>query len=211
MKKLPIIISIIALVAAIFLLIERFSGSSSSSDSTNTATAGSIENINVACVKLDTLLDNYNYYNDAKTVLLKKQRMKELELDSRIKALQRKAYELQRKVQDRLMTPTTAQKKQQELGLEEQRIMQDKQIYELEIMEGNQKMSLEMLDSIKNYLSIYNKKYNYNIIIATDTIGSSLLYFDKKMDITSDIVKGLNNRYISKIVDDEFEKEKEEK
>ncbi len=203
MKKLPIIISIVAFA---ILLISSCSESGSNENLSNTN--GTNGSLNVACVKLDTLLESYNYYNDSKTTLLKKQRMKEVELDSRIKALQRKAFELQRKVQDRLMTPTTAQKKQQDLAVEEQRIMQDKQIYEMEIMEENQNMSLEMLDSIKNYLSIYNKNHNYNLVLTTDTIGSSILYFDKKMDITADIVEGLNKRYITKIVDDELKEDK---
>ncbi len=209
MKKLPIIVSVIALVIAVFLLISKFTGPSSNDNSSDTNRTN--ENIKVACVKLDSLLESYNYYNDKKTALLKKQKMKEVELDSRYSALQRKAYELQRKVQDRLMTQTTAQKKGQKLGIEEQKIMNDKQIYQVELMEENQLMSLEMLDSVKNYLSIYNKKYSFNIILATDTIGSSILYFDKKMDITSDIVEGLNERYISKIADEQLAKEKEEK
>ena len=192
MNKAPLIISVVALMAVILLFVDRFSNKSETqvSNETGVSNAGGI-----AYVKLDTLLDSYRYYNDKKTQFLQKQQMKEADLDTRYKALQRKAYDVQRKVESRMMTPTTAQKKQEELALEQQRIMQDKQMYEVEIMEDNQNIMIEMLDSIKNYLQIYNKSHNFSIILANDTIGSTIMLAEDKMDITNDIITGLNKRY----------------
>ena len=194
MNRLPIIISVVALMAVILLFVDRFSGESKKTNS-NETTVSNTDGITVAYVKFDTLLDAYRYYNEKKTEFMQEQQMKEINLDSRYKALQRKAYEIQRKVEGRMMTPTKAQKKQEELALEQQRIMQDKQMYEIEIMESKQEMMLEMLDSVKNYLKIYNTTHNFSIIFATDTIGSAIMLAQDKMDITNDIIIGLNNRY----------------
>ncbi len=193
MKNLPIIVSAIALVVAVIAIIGKPSG--------NTTTANeSSESANVnkiAYVNLDTLVDAYDYYNDEKTALLKWQNEKSVSLDSRYKALQRKAMELQKKVNDRMMTPTTAQKKGEQLAYQEQEIMRDKQTYEYQMMEKNQQLSLAVYDSIKNYLQIYNKDKGYNLILSNDTLGTSILLAGSNMNITKDIVTALNERYRS--------------
>ena len=88
-----------------------------------------------------------------------------------------------------------SQQKQEKLALDQQKLQQDQQRYEMEIMEKTQKLTLEILDSIQNYLDIYNKEYKFSMIMASDTLGSNLLYADKNLDITEDIIKALNKRY----------------
>jgi len=163
-------------------------------NNTNTqATNGS--SFKIAYVMTDTLSEAYEYFNDIQSDLMIQQQEKEAELNSRYKALQNKFLKVQRDVQNRMMTPTTAQKKQEQLGIQQQKLQQDQQLYQMEIMEKTQKMTLEILDSIKNYIKVYNKDHHYNMVITSDTLGSQLLFADEEFDITKDIIKGLNKRY----------------
>ena len=69
--------------------------------------------------------------------------------------------------------------------------MQEKLTREFE--EERQKDNEEMRDSIENFLKDYNKTHKYSIILSK--IESNILYADKAMNITQDVLKGLNKRY----------------
>lgn len=165
-----------------------------SNNNTNTQVASG-NSFKIAYVMTDTLSEAYEYFNDLQADLNIQQQEKEADLNSRYKALQNKFLKVQRDVQNRMITPTSAQKKQEQLGLQQQKLQQDQQLYQAELMEKTQKMTLEVLDSIQNYIKVYNKDHKYNMVITSDTLGSQILYADKSFDITKDIIKGLNKRY----------------
>lgn len=52
-------------------------------------------------------------------------------------------------------------------------------------------MQKNVRDSITTYIKIYNEKHGYDAIFMKD----ATLYIDPALDITDDIVKGLNERY----------------
>lgn len=149
----------------------------------------------IAYVMTDTLSEAYEYFNDLQSELLIERQEKEADLSNRYKALQNKFMKIQRDAQNRMITPTSAQKKQEQLSLQQQKIQQDQQLYEMEMMEKSQNMTLQILDSIQNFLNIYNEEHHYSMIITSDTLGSQILYADKQFDITKDVIKGLNKRY----------------
>lgn len=188
MKKL--FLGLVVIVA-----ITLFTTSCNKSNNNGNTTATSGNSFKVAYVMTDTLSEAYEYFNDLQSSLLISQQEKEAELANRYKVLQNKFMKIQRDVQNRMITPTSAQKKQEQLALTQQKLQEDQQIYQTEMMEKSQKMTLKILDSIQNYLKIYNKEHKYNMIITSDTLGSQLLYADKNLDITKDVIKGLNARY----------------
>ena len=187
---------ILKTLIAVIIVTSIFSCSQKENKNSNTTSAGNnTSSIKIGYVNLDTLTESYLYYADLKTNLITKQQKISAELDSRYKGLQLKAANLQKQVQDRMMTPATAQKKQQQLLVSQQKLMEDKQKYEGELMRAEQKMMLDILDSVKNYLQIYNKDNKFNIILANDTLGRTILLAEKQMDITKPILEGLNDRY----------------
>lgn len=188
MKKI-----ILGLVALVVVALFGTSCDKGSNNANTQVTNGS--SFKMAYVMTDTLSEAYEYFNDIQSDLMISQQEKEAELNSRYKALQNKFLKVQRDVQNRMITPTSAQKKQEQLAIQQQKLQQDQQIYQAEMMEKTQKMTFEILDSIKNYIKVYNKDHHYNLIITSDTLGSQLLYADKQFDITEDIIKGLNKRY----------------
>ena len=63
-----------------------------------------------------------------------------------------------------------------------------------ELQTENQKNSLQLRDSINSFLKIYNKDKGYSLIISNTQLDN-LLFADKSLDITQEIVDGLNARY----------------
>lgn len=53
-----------------------------------------------------------------------------------------------------------------------------------------------MRDSIQSFLRDYNKQKGYSIILSK--AGDNILYANPAMDITTDVVNGLNKRYKKK-------------
>jgi outer membrane protein len=50
-------------------------------------------------------------------------------------------------------------------------------------------------DSINAFIKEYNKEKGYNVILSR--IGDNILYIDYEMNITQEIIDGLNARYTS--------------
>ncbi len=190
MKRFFSVIGLTALFAGTFLL--SYCNKDTDNNTTNSTNDNSFK---VAIVKTDTLAEVYEYYNDLQTALMLEQQDKEADLNARYKSLQTKFLKIQRDVQNRMITQTSAQKKQQQLGLEQQKLQQDQQNYQSDMMNKSQKLTLQILDSIKNYLKIYNEDHHYDMILSSDTLESNILLSEKSMDITPDIIKGLNKRY----------------
>jgi len=177
------------------VIVALFVTSCNKSNNNSNAQVESGNSFKIAYVMTDTLSEAYEYFNDLQSALLIDRQEKEADLSNRYKALQNKFMKIQRDAQNRMITPTSAQKKQEQLGLQQQKIQQDQQLYEMEMMEKSQNMTLQILDSIQNYLKIYNEEHHFNMIITSDTLGSQILYADKQFDITKDVIKGLNKRY----------------
>ena len=191
MRRSLIGISMIVLVSFTLL----FTSCKNDDDSNGTSVSTNNGSFRIAYINRDSLAGEYEFYNDIQTSFMLDQQEKEAELNARYKSLQTKYIKVQRDVQNRMITPTSAQQKQEQLALDQQKLQQDQQRYELEVMEKSQKLTLEILDSIKNYVEVYNKEHNFNMILNNDTLGSIVIYADDKMNITEDIVKGLNKRY----------------
>lgn len=148
----------------------------------------------IAFVEVDSILTNYQFCIDHSKLLEKRGANIQATLNSKGKALQNAAESFQQKVQQGAYTSqeqamqaqASLQKRQEEL-----QVLQEKLSREFE--EERQKYNDEMRDSIENFLQDYNKTHKYSIILSK--IESNILYADKPMNITQDVLKGLNKRY----------------
>ena len=63
-----------------------------------------------------------------------------------------------------------------------------------ELIEEEQVMLRQIMNEVMIYLEEYNKQYNYKYIFS-NSFGGQLLYTDKSLNITNDVLKGLNESY----------------
>ncbi|MBR6177002.1 MAG: OmpH family outer membrane protein [Bacteroidales bacterium] len=150
--------------------------------------------LEIAYVNMDSLVDNYDMYNDLSKQLMEKQNQLEQELQTKQKSLERKAMDLENQYKKNLITPTRAQEVQQNLQLEQQRMLQWRDEKMMELNDDQAKITRMVYDSIKACVDDYNTPQKYRFILS-NSMGGVLLYGDKSADLTQTILTSLNNRY----------------
>ena len=112
-----------------------------------------------------------------------------------MKVLDNEVREFERKYNNHVFTPERAQQEQarllkmrQDLEAQHQRLM-------AELQQESDKNSMQLRDSINSFLKEYNKTKGYSLIIS-NTGADNLLYADPSLNITKEIIEGLNKRYV---------------
>ena len=115
-------------------------------------------------------------------------------LNEKAKSLQADYEEFERKLNNNAFaTRERAESEQNRI------LKKSKELEELQERLGNElaiesnKNNILFRDSINAYINAYNKEKGYNVILSR--IGDNILYIDSEMNITYDIIEGLNARY----------------
>ena len=159
----------------------------------NTQISGSFT---AAWVNIDTLISKYDMYFDLQKKLEEKGRQLEAEFNSKSNEFKRQVNDYQNNVQKGLITRSEAQKVEQELATKEQELYRVQDEYRAEIAEEQQVKLRQIHKSITDYLVEYNKTKGYHMIFS-NTFGGQLLYGHPTLDITKEVLKGLNENYAS--------------
>lgn len=159
----------------------------------NTQISGSFT---AAWVNIDSLINNYDMYFDMQKELEESGRKSEAELTSKSRDFEREATDFQNKVQKGLVTRSEAERLQQTLAGKEQELYRFRDELRAKIAE-EQQVKLRLIQvSITDFLVEYNKTKGYHVILSS-TFGGPLLYGHPSLDITQDVLKGLNEKYSS--------------
>ncbi len=197
MKKVPLILNIVLLLAVAALYVLHFTGKEKKGEAMEEMPGDfspAFTSSRIAYVNFDTILLNYNMFIDLRDELAAKQRDSEAELTAEGQQFEREAADFQDKVQKGLITRSRAQEMQQQLMAEQERITQLRDDLSLELMEEEQVMNRQVLYAIMEFLEEYNARYNYQYILS-NTLGGALLYANDTLDITTSVLKGLNDKY----------------
>lgn len=96
------------------------------------------------------------------------------------------------------MSRERAEEAQRKLIEKQQNLQQlDRQLSN-ELMGEQNANSKRLFDSVTNYLKLYNANHNYSLILST-TKGGNVLLSQDGLDITKEIIDGLNARYKEEI------------
>ncbi len=194
MKNLSIALNAALIVAVGILYVLHFSNSSAESKQKSTAGEGAIVYINT-----DSLLTNYNFSRDLNEKFLKKQEDSRTDFNFKAQKLEKEAGEFQRKVQNNgFLSRERAEEAQRKLIAKQQNLQQlERELSNLLVGE-QQANSKRLFDSVTNYLTEYNAAHNYSLILST-TKGGNVLLSQDGLDITAEILTGLNSRYAAKV------------
>ncbi len=148
----------------------------------------------IVYVNFDTLLNNYDMFYDYERKLMERQQELENELNAKSREYERQVSNYQDQVQKGLVTRSQAQEMELELMQKQQELMQLQEEYRQELREEEQVMNRQIHHSIYEYLEEYNKDKGYQFILS-QTFGGAVLYSKKDLDVTYDIINGLNEKY----------------
>lgn len=150
--------------------------------------------LKIAYVDIDTLLTNYDLWIELNEEMIRKEENVRATLNEKAKSLQADYEDFERKLNNNAFATRERAEAEQNRILkkrEDLESLQERLTNELAI--ENNKNSLLFRDSINAYVQDYNKIHGYNIILSR--IGDNILYIDNAMNITQDIIKGLNERH----------------
>lgn len=155
-------------------------------------------NLPIAYLNLDSVLTQYQFAIEASDKLMTKQEDARLKLNTKARTLQSEAADFQRKLENgAFMSRDRAEQKQQEL-LKKQNDLQELEVkLTNDIMVENQKLNMQLADTINNYLREFNADGRYQMIFA-NAGKDNILQAADGYDITAEVVEALNARYNKK-------------
>ena len=197
MKKANLIINIVLIAAVAALFVLHFTGRGNASQ---TETAGS-ESVtatkgDIVYINLDTLINQYDMYNDLRSELQGKLSAIENDINKQGRALENDIKSFQEKMQKGLLTRSQAESMNNDLAQRDQDLRNLTQQKQMEMAEEESVMFNKVMDAITTYVAEYNKQKQYSLILTTTTATTTVLNGNAGLDITQDILSGLNAEYI---------------
>ena len=187
MKNISLALNAVLLVAVGVLYYLHFSSSTGSSQTSSPTTPTGIAYINT-----DSVLKDYEYTKVNNQKLQDNAMRLQSDLKSRATALQGEINDYQRNRNS--LTIGQAQAVEEGLARKEQNFRMAQQTAEQTIMEEQQNLSLEMYGKITEFLKKYGQENGLQIVIKRDQ-SSDLWYGSESLDITKQVVEGLNAAY----------------
>lgn len=196
MKRLSYLVNGLAAVASVFLFTQCTDKTETNSHAnSNSSTVVTDGNLKIAYVDIDSLLTKYNFCIDMNEAMVKKEENIRLTLNQKAAQLKKDGEEFQRKYENNaFISPERAQQEYTRLEKAQQDLQALSNKLSGELANETAKNNLQLRDSINAYIQIFNKVQGYNLIL-TNTGFDNLLYADPSLDITNQIVDGLNARY----------------
>lgn len=194
MKKLPLILSVVSILGVGFLLIWQLSSPVDNKEVKDEALEEKTLTGNIAYVEIDTIILNFDMYFDLRDELMSKQQSSENELNTKGRQYESGARDYEDKVRKGLVTRATAAQMEQELLQQQQDLLNLRNELESQLMEEEQVMNRKILNYIYDYLEEFSLDHDYDYILAK-SFGSPLMYADDALDITDEVLKGVNYKY----------------
>lgn len=165
-----------------------------STTSTQESVPVAVSGLKIAFIDVDSLILNYAFYQDLSEELLRKEENYRLVLTEEANKFQKEVDEFNRKIQNNVFSSQErAQQESNRLEKKRQSIDEKSVKYSNELDLENRQNSQQVSEAIDAYVKEYNKSHGFNLILTR----SSLVYADDVMNITAEILEGLNAEYKS--------------
>ncbi len=198
MKYLSTILSTIALIGVISLF-TQCSNSSSKKTAPAKVVKGDSENgtivssNKIAYVDIDTLEANYDYFKKKKLEFEQRQKNIDADLEKMANALQNEYIRLQTKAQKGELSEEEGRKAEQSLMQKQQELELKRQNLGSKFLKDQEAFNKEIHESLNTIIEEYNADNKYDFILSYSKDGS-ILYANKDMDITADIIQKMNDK-----------------
>jgi len=199
MKNISIVFNLLllALVGVLFWLyfsLKKTSGTDGSMPTAMSNVAGKSRLIRIAHVNVDSLNAKYQMMLDFKREIESRQNSIQMEYESKGKVLQDEYASYQQKAQAGTISQIDAEKVQEDLQAKKadldnvQRKLDD-------LQREAQDRNIKILSIVQKYVADYNKKMHFDYVLAFAKSGSNILYANDSLDVTKDVIAGLNVQY----------------
>ncbi len=149
-------------------------------------------NFSLAYVNSDSLAAKYLYFADVNSQLEEKRAKYEKEFANRATGLQRQIEDFQKTANN--MTLAQGRAVEEDLTRKQQNLQQYQQSLTQELLKEEAKLNKELYEKVATFLGNYGKEHGLDFIFKHST-GGEIWYGDSSLNITNDIIVGLNADY----------------
>ena len=201
MKKLPLILSIVALagVAALAVVdLTKGNCKKKAAVTTEAAEGGAVAG-DIVYFNLDTVLEEYDMANDLRSVVETKVNSIQQEVNRRGSKLEKESKAFQDKMNKGLLTQSVAEQQYKKLQEQQNSFQNYAAQKQQEIAEEQQVMMNQIADAINTYVLEFNEEKGYALILTTQggILPAPVVTGDAALDITQELLDGLNAKYVS--------------
>jgi outer membrane protein len=189
MKNISLILNAILFVAVAVLYYLHFSPKTNAVSGENST---NVSDLKIAYINSDSVLKYYEFFNVNKDKLEAKGKKLDQDFRNRAQSLQNDISSYQRNVGS--MTIGQAKAVEEDLGKKQQNLQLYQRSLEQEIMTDQAKMNEDLYAKITAYLKQYGEEKGLQVVLKYDPT-SDLLFGGKALDITQDVIKGLNEAF----------------
>jgi outer membrane protein len=149
----------------------------------------------IVFVRMDSIVNNFDMYHDLRKVYEEDVTKANTDLQNKSNAFQKDAKNFQEKVEKGLITRSQAGEEQAVLERRQRALQEEAAKKQNELMEKESVLLNQIQDAILKYINKYNAEKGYSLILGT-TGSQTVLYGNPGLDITTEIITGLNSEYI---------------
>lgn len=195
MKNTSLILIVILFIAVAGIYILHFTGNKANgSGKAKDADSANASEMKIAYIKVDSLVVNYAFAQEMQDNFAKQQEAYTKEYGEKRNRFESQAAAFQEKVQrGGFLTQESAMQERNRLVGEEQQINKLDQELSTRLSQIQNDNNKQLLDSLINYLKIYNKDKKYSYILN----AGDILLGDEAHNITKEVLTGMNTRFSS--------------
>lgn len=191
MKNASLILNVVLLVAVVILFVLHFSsGKPSGGLSGGSSTTPS--NLKIAYVNQDTVLKYYDFVKLNTDKLQAKIKTFQDQLTARQTSLQREVQAYQAGASN--LTIGQARAVEEDLQKKGQNLQMFEQSLQQQMLEERDKVNEQLFTKLTDFLKAYSKERGIEVIMKYDR-ESDLLFAGDSLDISRDVIKGLNDAW----------------
>ena len=161
-------------------------------DAQQEAAPVAVSGLKIAVIDVDSLLANYAFYQDLAEEIFRKQENYSLVLTEEKNKIEQDIKDFNKKVEMQVFSSAERQTAEyNRIGRRQQSLEEKAQKYSQELENESSANSQKIGETVDAYIKKYNKTHGYNLIINK----ASMLFSDQALDITAEILEGLNAEY----------------
>lgn len=195
-----LIINVLTFIGVIVLFILFFMSKKNEVDTTQKT----IDKVTFAFVNTDTVWAQYDFVLDVQVDLANLEKNYQNQYASAVSNFQKEYNEYLKKGTAGLLSLDEQKKTEEKLTKKQQSITEMETQLSQQLLEEKTKRNQEVHDTIVNHIGRYNRAKNYTFIFEK-SFGGGLLFANQALDITKDILTGLNQEYEKKAKEKESE------
>jgi outer membrane protein len=151
------------------------------------------QELKIAYVDLDSIQENYNYYKEKMDEFDRKKENADRDLNNAFQKIENERVAFVQK--GNAITQVEAENFQREYTRKMQNLENQKKSLENNIQQEGVKTMEELKKKINEFLTEYNKTRGYSYIFSYSSTINILFYKDTALNITNEVVSGLNEAY----------------